>query len=88
VKTFIPEKDKDFSIIRKDYFERDEFAFLLDQIIRKYIDNNNKELENIEKLNFIVKYNPYYKDPKYSNKIDCNLFDKDFIEDFKNILAI
>ena len=88
VKTAIPEKDKDFSIIRKDYFERDEFAFLLDQIIRKYIDNNNKELENIEKLIFIVKYNPYYKDPKYSNKIDCDLFDKDFIEDFKNILAI
>ena len=84
----IAEKDKDFGIIRKDaktYFETDEFAFLLDQIIKKYIDNNNKELENIEKLAFIVKYNPYYKDPKYSNKIDCDLFDKDFIEDFKNM---
>ena len=96
VKKVIPEKDKDFNIIRKDantYFERDEFAFLLDQIIRKYIENNNKELENIEKLNFIVKYNPYYKDPKYSNKIDCNLFDSfdlnridnEFIGDFRNM---
>ena len=92
----IPEKDKDFGIIRKDaktYFERDEFAFLLDQIIKKYIDSNIKDLENIEKLAFIVKYNPYYKDPKYSNKIDCDLFDffdlsqidNEFIEDFKNM---
>ena len=45
------------------------------------------------KLAFIVKYNPYYKDPKYSNKIDCDLFDffdlnqidNEFIEDFKNM---
>ena len=96
VNKVIPEKDKDFNIIRKEakiYFERDEFAFLLDNIIKKYITNNNKELENIEKLAFIVKYNPYYKDPKYSNKIDCDIFDSfdlskidnEFIEDFKNM---
>ena len=51
VEKSISEKDKNFGIIRKDaktYFETDEFAFLLDQIIRKYINNNNKELENIE----------------------------------------
>ena len=71
-------KIKNFGIIRKDakiYFETDEFAFLLEQIIKKYIENNNKDLKNIEKLAFIVKYNPYYKDPKYSNKIDCDIFD-------------
>ena len=96
VNKVIAEKDKDYGIIRKDaktYFETDEFAFLLDQIIKKYIDNNNKELENIEKLAFIVKYNPYYKDKKYANKIDCDIFDsfdlsridKEFIEDFKNM---
>ena len=83
------------SIIKnaKTYFETDEFAFLLDQIIKKYIENNNKDLENIEKLAFIVKYNPYYKDPKYSNKIDCDIFDsldlsrieKEFTENFKNM---
>ena len=74
------------------YFEKDEFAFLLDQIIRKFI-NNNKELANIEKLAFITEYNPYYKDPKYSNKIDCDIFDlfnlnnidNDFIEDFRGM---
>ena len=50
-------------------------------------------MENIEKLAFIVKYNPYYNDPKYSNKIDCDIFDSfdlsridnEFIEDFKNM---
>ena len=95
VNNTISKKDKDFSIIRKDaetYFERDEFAFLLDQIIKKYFDDN-EELENIEKLAFIVKYNPYYSDPKYSNKIDCDIIDSfdlskidiEFIEDFKNM---
>ena len=92
----IPEKDKNQGIIRKDakvYFETDEYAFLLDKIIKKYIDNNNKDLKNIEKLAFIVKYNPYYKDPKYSKKIDWNIFDSfnlskidnEFIVDFRTM---
>ena len=65
-------------IIKNDaihYFEIDEFAFLLDQIIRRYINNNKKELSSIEKLAFITQYNPYYIDPKYCNKIDSNIFD-------------
>ena len=89
------EKGKSKSPIKKEafsYFEKDEFAFLLDQIIRKYI-NNNKELDNIEKLAFITEYNPYYKDNKYSNKIDCDIFDlfdlnkidDDFIGDFREM---
>ncbi len=88
-------KDIIFSYIRREtinYFYHDEFGFLLDQIIQKYIDNN-KELSNIKKLNIIVKYHPYYKDPIYSNKIDCHIFDSfdfsqidnEFIEYFKNM---
>ena len=41
-------KNKSKSIVQieaKSYFERDEFAFLLDKIIKKYIDTN-KELTN------------------------------------------
>ena len=74
---------KNFTI-KKDannYFERDEFSFLLDQIIRQFI-NNNKELQNIEKLAYITQYNPYYIDPKYSNKVDCEIFD---LFEFKNV---
>ena len=45
------------SKIKKDaisYYEKDEFAILLDQIIRKYL-NNEKPLINIEKSSFITK---------------------------------
>ena len=68
-------KDPKYTIKKEaiNYFQRDEFAFLLDQIIRKY--NNNPDVINIEKLAFITKYNPYYIEPKYSNKIDCAIFD-------------
>ena len=86
-------EDTKFTIKKEaiNYFERDEFAFILDQIIKKYI--NNKELENIEKLAFITKYNPYYIEPKYSSKVDCRIFDyfdlnsidNEFIEDFRQM---
>ena len=45
------ENDKKFLSIRKEainYFEIDEFAFLLDQMIKK--NNKNKKMKNIEKL--------------------------------------
>jgi len=77
------------------YYERDEFAFRLDQKIREYI-NNNKEIQNIEKLQSIKKYNPYYNEEKYysnENKADADIFnlfdlkniDDDFVEDFRNM---
>ena len=83
------------NIIRKEsnaFFEKDEFAFLLNQMIKKFIHNNN--LDNIEKLAFLVEYNPYYRESKYSHQIDCNdiidlidlsKIDYQFIEDFKNM---
>ena len=86
-------QDAKFTIKKEaiNYFERDEFAFLLDQIIRKY--NNNTDVKNIEKLAFITQFNPYYREPKYYNKVDCSIFDsfdldyidKNFIEDFKRM---
>ena len=74
-----------------NYFERDELAFLLDQMIRKY--NNNQQLKNIEKLILLAYYNLYYIEPKYSNKIDYSIFDSfdlnkienEYIEDFKRM---
>ena len=73
-------KDKDVKkfTIKRDvsiYFERDEFAIILDLIIKKYNSNPEKEMTNIDKLAFITKYNPYYKESKYSNKVDCSIFD-------------
>ena len=54
---------------------RDEFTIILDQIIRKYNNNPENQMTNIDKLAFITKYNPYYIEPKYSNKVDSNIFD-------------
>ena len=81
--------------IKKDannYKSTDEFAFLLDQIIRKHINNKNKDISNIEKLGFITKYNPYYIEPNI-NKVNLNIFDlfnlneidKEFIIDFRRM---
>ena len=96
VNIIFEKKDKKFSIKNdaNSYYELDEFAYLLDQIIKKYIINN-KELENIEKLAFITQYNPYYKDKKNTNHMDINIFDlfdlnnidndNEFIGDFRNM---
>ena len=78
-------KDEKFIIKREanNYFELDEFAFLLDQIIRQY--NNNPVPTNIKKLNFFIKYNPYCKEPNYFNKVgslDLEQIDSDIIKDF------
>ena len=68
-------KDKNFKI-KKDitsYYELDEFSFLLDQIIKKYINHNN--LTDIDKLAYITEYDPYYLEEKYSYKVDSDIFD-------------
>ena len=79
------------SLIKKEadnYY--DEFAFTLNQLIMKYI-NNNKELNDIKKLSLLTKYNPYYQEEKFVDKIDLTIFDSlelkniddYFIKDFK-----
>ena len=72
------DKSESFTIKKeaKIYFERDEFAIILDQIIRQYNNNSEKIKENIDKLAIIIKYNPYYRESRYSNKVDCDIFDQ------------
>ena len=87
-------KDNKFSIKNNAiiYFKMDEFAYLLDQIIKKYI-TYNESLSNIDKLAFITKYNPYYNEEKYFIKVNSDIFDSfnldnidnDFIEDFRKM---
>ena len=89
-------KKKINSEIKKDinkYFERDEFAFILDINIKKMIHNNNTELSNSEILGFVVEFNPYYKEDKYSYKKSTDIFDiinldnndEQFIDTFKKL---
>ena len=76
VKIVFAKKDDKFTIKNEAniFLENDEFAFILDQIIKKFI-NDRKDLTDIEKLAFITKYNPYYIPGEYSNRIiDSEIF--------------
>ena len=94
IKKFEKKNPKKFVIKNEviNYYEIDEFAFLLDQMIKKHL-SENKELESIEKLAYITKYNPYYTDSKYYNQVSSDIFDlldlnnidNDFIEHFKEM---
>ena len=70
----------------KNYDEIDEFSYLLDQLIKGYI-NKNKELTEIDKLLLITKFNPYYdyNETKYSNKVDADIFDSFNLNKIDNI---
>ena len=74
------------------YFDKDEFAFLLDKNIKLYFEIN-KNISNDECVGLIKEYDPYYKEDKYKSKRDPNIFDyinfdqidKQFIETFKKL---
>ena len=83
------------SEIKKDinkYFERDEFAFILDKNIKKELDNDN-ELSNAQILALVQGFNPYYKEDKYLYKRDTYIFEyinlddnnKQFIKTFQDL---
>ena len=93
VKDIFGEKKK-FTIKSEayNYYQMDEFAFILDQMVRKFIESD-KTLKNIEKLGYIKEYNPYYIEEKYHSRVepeifntfDLNSIDNHFIEDFRSM---
>ena len=96
VKKCFPKKDKlKINTDANNLWEIDEFAILIDKIIKKYNDEN-KDVPDIEKLSFITTYNPYYqkeKENKYANKaetdildfFDINKINEEFIENFRDM---
>ena len=91
----VKEKIKENILIKKDaknYHDTDEFAFVLNKNIKIYFANNN-DLSNIEKLDYIKKYNPFYdvQEKRYSSRVDADIFDlfgiseinEEFIQDFR-----
>ena len=70
-KIFEKTKEKESLLIKKEannYYQTDEFAFLIDQIMKKVLRDENQELDNIQKLSYITTYNPYYKIEKEKEK--------------------
>ena len=65
------------------YCQRDEFSFLLDKNIKKFLEIN-KELSNVDILGFIEAFNPYYKEDNYSYKRESYIFNYLNINDNNN----
>ena len=61
------EKDKDIIKDIKNYGEIDEFAYLLNENIKKYFKEKKGKLKNSEILGYIQKYNPYYIEEGYKH---------------------
>ena len=91
------EEDKDKYKIKKEikrYYERDEFGFILNKIVKEYLSKSNEV--NSHKLAWIQKYNPYfniededdkkrfvnYKDTSIFDFINFSEADEKFIRDF------
>lgn len=77
---------------------KNEFPFILNNNIKKYLEINNDKLPNQEKLSIFEKYNPYcgVKDKndneRYKNNRETSIFNniqfsttKVFKETFKNM---
>ena len=89
--------NKNIKVDINRYFERDEFAFMLDKLIKEFFEANKKKLTNSELLGTIQSYNPYFsveegdKD-KYKNKRDVYIFDyvnfKKITESFTNTFRL
>ena len=63
------------------YYERDEFAFMLNKNIKEFFEKNKDRITNAEILGTVEKYNPYFsiKDnddrEKYKNNRETYIFD-------------
>ena len=80
-----PKKSKnDSDSIKTDinrYYERDEFAFMLNKNIKDFFANNSKNITNAEILGTVAKFNPYFSiedeedKKKYKNNKETYIFD-------------
>ena len=78
------DKDDTFYNIKSDinrYYERDEFAFMLNKNIKDFFEKDKKKLKNDAILGTIENYNPYFSvrdkidKEKYKNNRDTYIFD-------------
>ena len=82
------------------YYSRDEFAFILNNNIKKYLEVKNDTLLDQEKLGVVEKYNPYYNTKniktdieRYKNSRETSIFNNihfnnptdAFMETFRNL---
>ena len=71
------DKEKDKEIIKSitDFYNIDEFAYLINESIKKFFYNNKGKLDNSEILGCIQKYNPFFKESEYKYKREAYFLD-------------
>ena len=92
------EKDKDIIKDIKNYGEINEFAYLLNENIKKYFKEKKGKLKNSEILGYIQKYNLYYIEEGYKHNREsyiledlifeygCNNTDEEVIKEHQNFI--
>ena len=70
------------------FFDRDQFAFMLNNLIKEFLDKNQQSLTNAEKLGCVRNFNPYFSiaDEKDKNKFKNNR--ETYIFDYVNFSKI
>ena len=69
------EKDKDIIEDIRNFRNKDEFAFDLNDNIKKYFRIKKGKIKNSEILGYIQEYNPYYREKEYKNKREAYILD-------------
>ena len=92
------EKDKDIIKDIKNYGEIDEFAYLLNENIKKYFKEKKGKLKNSEILGYVQKYDPCYFEEGYEHnresyiledlifEYDYNNTDEELIKEHQNFI--
>ena len=73
-------EDDDNNDIKNDinaFFARDQFAIILNNLIKEFLDKNQQHLTNAEKLGCVRKFNPYFsiEENIYKSKRETYIFD-------------
>ena len=69
------EKDKDIIKDIKNYGEIDEFAYLLNENIKKYFKEKKGKLKNSEILGYVQKYDPCYFEEGYEHNRESHILE-------------
>ena len=57
----INERLDDFNyILGNKFYDRDQFAHMLNKLISKFLEKNQQRLTNAEKLGVVQKFNPFF----------------------------
>ena len=79
VNTLYEENDIKYDINK--FYDRDQFAHMLNKLISKFLEKNQQRLTNAEKLGVVQKFNPFFNiiderdKNKFKNKRETYIFD-------------